>query len=194
MNFLAHLYLSCEQEDLLVGNFLVDFIKNREVETFSVGIQQGIQLHRKIDSYTDNHKLVKKGVRRLYPDHHKYAPVIIDVLYDYFLAKNWSLYHQQSLRDFTTNVYKILEDNLEVMPLKLKSIVPRMIADDWLVGYSRVEGIRYTFERMKRRVSKPDHLNNVIESLTRDEALLNEEFNQFFPEVIEYVKTECLYD
>lgn len=194
MNFLAHLYLSCEQEGLLVGNFLADFINNKEVKTLPASIQQGIDLHRKIDSYTDNHDLVRKGVHRLYPDHHKYAPVIIDVLYDYFLAINWSRYHHQNLRAFASSVYTTLESHLDIMPEKLKPILPRMIADDWLVGYSKIEGIRYTFDRMKRRVSKPEHLDNVIESLKRDQEALNEEFNQFFPDVIKYVRKECLCD
>lgn len=191
MNFLAHVYLSCNQEELLIGNFMADFIKNKDVASFSAAVQQGIQLHRKIDTYTDNHEMVKQGVRRLHPYHRKYSPVVVDVLYDYLLAKNWSQYSTDSLTKFTKSVYQILENHLAQMPEKLQDIVPRMIADDWLVGYSKLEGIDYTFERMKRRVSKPEHLDNVVESLQRDLPLLDQEFNQFFPDVIDYVQQEC---
>ena len=48
MNFLAHLYLSGEDEELMIGNFIADFIRNREVTNYSEGIQKGIFLHRKI--------------------------------------------------------------------------------------------------------------------------------------------------
>jgi acyl carrier protein phosphodiesterase len=192
MNFLAHLYLSCEQEELLVGNFLADYIGNKELNKFTASIQDGIVLHRKIDSYTDNHDIVKKGVRRLYASHSKYAPVIIDVLYDYFLAKNWNKYHDASLPDFAHQTYDILLKHLAIMPDRLQRVLPRMVEDNWLVGYSKKQGIAFTFDRMKRRVSKPQYLDNILESMERDFDQLDEEFNLFFPDVINYVRDECL--
>ena len=191
MNFLAHLFLSCESETLLVGNFLGDFVRNRELTSFDPAIQEGVYLHRKIDSFTDRHPMVLKGVRRLYKDHSKYAPVIVDVFYDYFLSKNWERYGGQSLRSFINEIYLTLERNKEHMPARIQNRLSLMIADDWLLNYSTLEGMQGTFLRMKRRVSKPEYLDNTISSLLRDEALLDEEFNHFFPEVIEYVRREC---
>ena len=82
MNYLAHLFLSCQDEDLVIGNFIADSIRNKEVATFSPAIQQGISLHRKIDAYTDSHPIVRLSTRRLHPHHHKYAPVVIDIFFD----------------------------------------------------------------------------------------------------------------
>jgi len=92
MNFLAHLYLSCDNEDLMIGNFIADFIRNKEVKDYSPEIQKGIFLHRQIDTYTDLHPMVKKGTHRLQKYHRKYSPVIVDVFYDYLLANNWERY------------------------------------------------------------------------------------------------------
>lgn len=192
MNFLAHLYLSCEQEELLVGNFLADYIGNKDLIKYAAPIQDGILLHRKIDSYTDNHEIVRKGVHRLYAAHSKYAPVIIDVLYDYFLAKNWYKYHDLALTDFANQTYDILLKYLDIMPERLQGVLPRMVEDNWLVGYSKKQGIAFTFNRMKRRVSKPQYLENILESMERDFDQLDEEFNLFFPDVIDYVRNECL--
>jgi len=191
MNFLAHLFLSCEQEELLVGNFLADFIKNRALETYPAGIQAGVRLHRKIDQYTDNHPMVTRGVHRLHPYHHKYAPVIVDVFYDYLLVKNWDRYTTEEFIPFTKRMYKILEEHKPLMPPKIQLRLSNMIAGDWLIGYGEFGGLAFTFDRMKFRLSKPEQLENVIENLQKYLVEFDEEFNAFFPDIIAYVRDEC---
>ncbi|MFT4760631.1 MAG: acyl carrier protein phosphodiesterase [Paraglaciecola sp.] len=187
MNFLAHLYLSGEDEDLLIGNFIADFIRNREVPNYSEGVQKGIHLHRKIDYYTDNHLVVRKGTHRLRANHGKYAPVVLDVLFDYLLANNWEKYSDEPITDYTKKVYAILTKNRDILPAKIGARLPEMIADNWLIKYGWDDGLRYVFERMKTRVSQPLLLNNSVESLKADYDLFEAEFNEFFPEVIAYV-------
>ena len=187
MNFLAHLYLSFDDPDIMIGNFIADMIKNKDVPTFSIGVQKGIALHRKIDSYTDVHPKVKEGTKLMQPYHSKYSPVIVDIFYDYLLSKNWEKYSKESLDDFAKRTYKILQSRMDEMPPNLKKRLPSMIAHDWLQGYSKEQGLRYTFERLKSRLSKPEQLDNVVENLFRHEDSLNEGFNIFFPEMIEYV-------
>lgn len=191
MNFLAHLFLSCEQEELLVGNFLADLIKNRALETYSTGIQEGVSLHRKIDQFTDQHPMVIQGVRRLHPYHHKYAAVIVDVFYDYLLAKNWLMYTKEDFITFTKRVYAILEKYKSAMPPKIQIRLSNMIDGDWLIGYSQYEGLAFTFDRMQFRLSKPEYLHGVIENLQTYESAFDEEFKVFFPEVIAFVNDEC---
>lgn len=191
MNFLAHTFLSCDDEELLLGNFLADFMKNKEVTTLPPRVRQGVELHRKIDSYTDKHPIVRQGTKRLRAKHGKYSPVIIDVFYDYLLARHWHLYSSQSLDQFAQTIYAILKKNLLLMPERLHSRILSMVAHNWLMGYSTLEGIAYTFERMKKRVTYPIFLDNATQSLKNDLLLLDEEFNQFFPEVQVYVKAEC---
>jgi acyl carrier protein phosphodiesterase len=194
MNFLAHIYLSCDNEDLLIGNFIADFIKNKEVPNFSPAIQKGIILHRQIDTFTDEHPLVKKGTRRLQKAHHKYAPVIVDVWYDYLLANNWERYSGESLDDFCEGVYRILEKRMDELPGKLQKRLPMMIEHKWLQAYGTDEGIRYTFKRLTERLSKPEYLDGVVDNLLRFNEEMTEEFNLFFPEVIEYVRENCKCD
>ena len=188
MNFLAHLYLSDNQEDLLVGNFLADFINNKAVAKLPRPIQEGIRLHRKIDSFTDGHPNVLNSVRRLRPVHHKFAPVVLDICFDYILVKNWHRYSEVPLEKFTAGVYEILENNISLMPDFLQERLPKMIADDWLVKYGTEEGLRFTFSRMKLRTSHPRFFENAVESLMKDYQLYEQDFNLFFPDVIEVVK------
>ncbi len=194
MNFLAHIYLSCDNEDLLIGNFIADFIRNKEVPNFSPEIQKGIILHRQIDTFTDEHPLVKKGTRRLQEAHHKYAPVIVDVWYDYLLANNWDRYSGESLDDFCEGVYQVLEKRIDELPLKLQKRLPMMIEHKWLQAYGTDDGIRYTFKRLSERLSKPEYLDGVVDNLLGFNEEMTEEFNLFFPEVIEYVRENCNCD
>lgn len=190
MNFLAHFVLSDHDEALLTGNFLADFISNQEVKSLPTAIQEGIFLHRKIDSFMDNHPIVRQGSRRLYPYHHKYAPVVMDVLYDYLLAQNWHVFRQDTLEDFRQECYKKLQQNTMAMSPKLQAQLLHMISNDWLLTYTTELGVKRTFQRMQGRASKPEHLNYAWESLQRDYSLLNAEFLQFFPEIIAFVQVE----
>ena len=195
MNFLAHTFLSCQDEQLLVGNFLGDFVRNRDLGNFSLRVQEGVHLHRKIDRYTDQHPLVRKAMSRLYERHSKYASVLIDVFYDYCLSVNWPLYSpEESLEAFSERIYQILNNHLHEMPDRVQERLPRMIEDNWLCGYRTLRGVQKTVRFLQRRTSRPELLEGAIESLQRDEATLNLEFNSFFPEVIAFVQQECFCD
>ena len=190
MNFLAHLFLSPEDEEIMVGNFIADSINNKELKNYTEGIQKGIRLHRKIDQYTDTHPSVLKGVRRLYSLHRKYAPAIIDVYYDFLLANSWERYSEEQLESFTNRTYNVLMDYHNIMPLGLKKSLPGMIKEDWLSKYGEIYGMQRAFGSMGRRVSRPEWLEGVIDTLLDQRPSLEDEFYDFFPDVIQMVKKE----
>jgi len=187
MNFLAHFFLSCDGPALLTGNFMADFIQNREVKALPPKVQEGVVLHRKIDSFMDTHPLVRQGTRRLHAKHHKYAPVVMDIFYDYFLYQHWDAFHDSAFQPFANHCYDILLDNLQVMPPALQTQTIDMINHNWLRNCATEEGLRSTFRRLKKRTSKPQHLDGAVESMQRDYALLNAEFLAFFPQIMAYV-------
>lgn len=189
MNFLAHLFLSKHDEELLVGNFIADFIRKSQDYLFPPGIQRGLILHRNIDTFTDNHPIVREGTKLLHERHHKYAPVLMDVYYDFLLTKNWAQFSAESLPHFTQYIYKILEAHLPIMPPVLQHRTPLMIADDWLMQYGKWEGLAFTFNRMRRRASEPSHFDFAAETLQKYLEPLEEGFLQFFPDVVEYVQS-----
>ena len=49
MNFLAHIYLSGDDEDIILGNFIADRIRPSQEEKYAERLHVGIQLHRFID-------------------------------------------------------------------------------------------------------------------------------------------------
>lgn len=192
MNFLAHAYLSFDVPHLVVGNFLGDFLRHSEALQMPAPIREGIQLHRKIDTYTDQHPVIRRGTARLRPYHGKYAPVVVDMCYDYLLAVHWRLYHELPLTQFSRNIYGILESHLDIMPERLQERVPRMIAADWLSSYGTEEGMLFAFDRMQYRASKPEWFANAFQNLMNYWEPFQEDFHDFFPDLSGYVRGEVI--
>jgi acyl carrier protein phosphodiesterase len=189
MNHLAHFFLSDNQEDIMIGNFIADFISNKELPLYTEGVQKGIMLHRDIDAFTDSHLLVKQSTKRLHPFHHKYAPVIVDIYYDFLLAKNWSTYAPSvKMTDFIENIYKMLKKRHEELPEKLKKRLPYMIKNNWLMTYTTLEGLNDTFERVERQAAFPGNFGNATHHLEVYMEEFNEEFNNFFPDLMAITK------
>jgi len=191
MNYLAHIFLSCDNEDLLIGNFIADSISINDVASLSEEVQAGVNLHRKIDTFTDTHAIVRKATKRLMPHHRKYSPVVIDVLYDHLLANNWESYSKYSLPDYAQYVYDIFSRRMDEMPPRLKKNLPRMIEHDWLNNYKSIEGIKFTLDKMDVRTRFPSNFGGAVDHLLEDYDLFTEEFNAFFPDIIAYVDSHC---
>ncbi len=183
MNFLAHLFLSHEWEEIMVGNFLADFLKNKEVAQLPQSIQKGIDLHRKIDHFTDNHPLVRQGTKRLQPLHHKYSPVVIDVFYDYLLFKNWDHFSVLSFEDFSQKIYGILNRYDHIYPIRIKDRIQKMVNASWLYSYTSFNGLAFTFSKIKERVRFDNVLDQATLHLQNDLDLYNQEFLVFFKEL-----------
>ena len=186
MNFLAHLFLSGENEDVMVGNFMADRIKGKEAFLYKQDITKGILLHRFIDSYTDNHEIVKKSKQRLYSKYHKYSPVIVDVFYDHFLAADFDKYSNKFLNEFSKKCYTVLEKNVHIMPERVQYFLPYMIRHDWLNNYAHVEGAGRTLSGLASRAQFKSNMHRAVYDLTKDYNLYKEEFEQFFPELAAY--------
>ena len=189
MNFLAHLYLSGDDDDILIGNFIADSVKGSSIDKYPGKIREGIVLHRKIDQFTDEHPVVLKGKVRLRPKFHKYAPVIMDVFYDHFLAIHWDDYSSTPLSDFVNSIHKILEKNMDSFQERSKMMLPYMIGGKWLEGYSRLEGINRSLSGMARRAKFTSNMELATAELERDFDLYEEEFKEFFLLLVDYVKS-----
>lgn len=191
MNFLAHVFLSGSNEQIMVGNFIGDFVKGKEHEMYAPDIQRGILLHRHIDAYTDQHPAVYQSKKRLWKKYHHYAAVIVDVFYDHFLAAGWSAYHNMTLQDFSRHVYETVLQYDEVLPDRVKYMLKFMMRDNWLYSYSRTEGIHQALTGMARRTSFKSGMENAVQDLIAEYETFKEDFELFFPDVQAYV-TEWL--
>ncbi|MFN6089101.1 MAG: ACP phosphodiesterase [Cyclobacteriaceae bacterium] len=182
MNFLAHLYLSADDPEIQLGNFIGDFVRGRDLSTrFSPGIVKGISLHREIDEFTDRHPIVKLSKDRLRPKYRHYAPVIIDMFYDHLLAVNWNAYHHQPLPDFAAGCYDYLIKSEAILPEQVKWMLPHMMRGNWLVNYGKLEGIQQALSGMTRHSKFDSKMNEATEELQQFYKEFDQEFQLFFP-------------
>lgn len=183
MNFLAHIYLSGDNDLIKIGNFMADGIRGKQFETYPLEIQKGIILHRFIDTYTDAHPIFRESTKRLHHNYHHYAGVIVDVFYDHFLSKNWNQYSDEKLELYVARFYKSLEDNYELLSDRTKGMMPYMIEHNWLVSYQTVEGIGRILTQMDSRTKNESKMrfssNELIEYYTEFE----QEFTTFFEDI-----------
>jgi acyl carrier protein phosphodiesterase len=191
MNFLAHTFLSCQDQDMLAGNFMADFINNREANALPEAIYKGIQLHKQIDSFTDSHSSVIEAIHILRPTQGKYAPVTVDILFDYFLTQSWHVYSQEDLRKFTIRIYEVLGSKLDIYPPALQEKMPRMIANDFLYSCENIERLIHTFEMVAKRAKFDNHFHTAHIDLIQHEEALKKTFDQFFPELVENINNFC---
>jgi len=188
MNFLAHLYLAGESEPIKIGNFIADAVKGKAIYDYSEQIQAGIRLHREIDSYTDNHPIFKRSKKRLQPTYRMFSGVIVDLFYDHFLAKLWNDYSDQELASFVRDAYTMLIKNYGLLPPRAKRLLPFMIAQNWLGGYKNLRSLQRVFNGMARRTTFNSGMENAIADLKQNYQDYEQEFQEFFPEIIEHVK------
>lgn len=188
MNFLAHLYLSYTNNNILVGNFIADAVKGNKYKNFPFEIKTGILLHREIDTYTDKHLIVRQSKRRLHERYNHYNGVIIDILYDHYLAKNWKNYSETPLETYASNTYKILTENHAILPLKVQNLLPYMIEQNWLVSYATVEGIGKILEGMNRRTKGKSKMDMAVEDLIDNYDDFEHDFTTFFKDLINFTQ------
>ncbi len=188
MNFLAHIYLSFNDDEIILGNFIADSIRGNKYKHLPNRIQKGIELHRYIDSFTDAHPTVRQSTKRLHEKYSHYSSVIVDIFYDHFLAKNWTAYSETPLAIYVANFYDLLADNYKILPDGTKQMLPHMIADNWICNYAKLEGIGRVLNGVNRRTKNRSKMNFAVLDLEIHYTAFEAEFTSFFEELIAYSK------
>jgi acyl carrier protein phosphodiesterase len=193
MNFLAHIYLSGDNDLLKIGNFMADSIHGNKFNDYPTEIKKGILLHRSIDSFTDMHPVYRQSKHRLHEKYGHYSGVIMDIFYDHFLAKNWKTYSDEKLEDYADNFYLLLKENHDLLTEKMKGILPYMIGRNWLVSYARIEGLEMILFQMDHRTKNRVAMHESIVELKQFYLQFDEEFCLFFEDLKQHCR-EKLYE
>ncbi len=189
MNFLAHIYLSGNNEEVKIGNFIGDYVKGSAYHIYPEKIKEGILLHRFIDSFTDKNTHTLDAKLLFAPKYRKYAGVVIDIIYDHFLAANWSRYSYVTLKDFIDDFHELLIKHNDMLPTEVQNFVPKLIQNKRIYSYKDIEGIRSVLSTMSKYTSLPDHSDFAIEVLKNNYELLKRYFFLFFSDITYYIKT-----
>jgi acyl carrier protein phosphodiesterase len=188
MNYLAHAYLSFQQPELLVGNMISDHVKGKKKFEFSPGIQQGIELHRIIDSFTDEHAATKAAKEVFRPHYRLYAGAFVDVVYDHYLATDPLIFNNDSLEEFSATTYQMLEPYTAVFPEKFARMFPYMKTQNWLYNYSNKWGIENSLHGVVRRATYLTESATAFALFEEHFTTLQQCYQAFFPEMIAVVK------
>ena len=184
MNHLAHCFLSNGKEDILLGNFIGDFVKGQDWKNYKPGVQTGILLHRTIDSYTDSHPKTDISVNRVRPFTGRYSPPFVDILYDHLLALHWDKYSETEFDQFAANTYRMLENRASEMPVMLQERLPKMIAGQFLHGYRTREGLDWVLDKFSLRLAGNFDAQALSNYFFDELESFSGDFNAFFPDLV----------
>lgn len=187
MNFLAHILLSDHSPEVMIGNFIADFIKGNHYQHLPEGVIKGIKLHRAIDDFTDTHEIVKKDIKIFQPYFSRYSGIVVDIAYDFMLLHNWQKYTDLPKATFIQEFYQIIDQNMGLIPEQLVEVFPRMKGNNWLLNYGNWEGLQRTFDAMEQRINHKANLSTAVNVLKDNFEEINKDFNLFFPQLIEHV-------
>ena len=188
MNYLAHAYLSFRQPELLVGNMISDHVKGKKKFDYSTGIQKGIELHRLIDSFTDEHEATKEAKEIFRPHYRLYAGAFVDVVYDHYLAIDPTLFTKDSLEEFAADTYTMLEPYSAVFPERFARMFPYMKTQNWLFNYSNKWGIENSLHGVVRRATYLTESATAFSLFEENFNTLQHCYQAFFPEMTAVVK------
>lgn len=191
MNYLAHMYLSCSDEDLIIGNMLVDMMNIKRLRELPEQYHKGFELHRLIDSFTDEHPMVREATLKLRDNHRKYAPVVIDIFYDYVLSLEWKRYSGENIQDFCDGIYEVLEKHMKNLPEDITIRLQKMIKSNFLMTCSSPEAIRSVFNIIDGRARFTNSFSMATDDLLNDYEYYRDNFFKFFPDMIEKAGAFC---
>lgn len=170
---------------------MADFMRKNDHKYLTADVKLGVALHQQIDQFTDQHDNVRQAVKLLHPTQRKYAPVTLDILFDYFLIKNWEKYTTEDLDVFVQRIYTMLESKRDHYPTKLKEMLPFMIKDDFLLSCKNEERLIKTFQHIRKRAKFEHSFYTAHEDLKTHYTVLDNHFNVFFPDLIAHVDSFC---
>lgn len=190
MNYLAHLFLADDDPDALIGSLMGDFAKGHIDQTLPPAMRHGIRLHRRIDSFTDSHQVVQHSKRLIRPEYRRYAGILIDMFYDHYLARHWQDYSHESLDVFAEKVSRVVLSHMDRLPPSMKRSMTYMIRNDLLLSYREVAGIRRALRGIETRLKRPSGLRHATEDLALNYTAFGEDFFDFFPLLIDFVRQQ----
>jgi acyl carrier protein phosphodiesterase len=191
MNYIAHIHIAQHTDSSLLGNFLGDFVKGSQLSDYSLKVQHGIRLHRKIDVYTDQHPEVV-NLRKLFPSEiQRTAGIALDIYFDHLLLSNWGHFSTQPIEQLFTNFYQQLDTTKLQVSERFMLVKFNLLKHKWLNDYHRetvcLRAMSSIEQRLKRKVTFASSSYNI---LCENRSIIEPSFLRFYGELL--VQSEAL--
>ena len=191
MNWLAHAFLSEPDVEFRLGNLLADLVKGGDRAGMSAAFLDGVRRHQVIDAFTDTHPAVRRSRARLGSDFRHATGILVDVFYDHFLALDWDRYAAEPLDAFTARLYADVRTHPIELPAEARAAVERMLSEDRLGSYRRLDGIEAALRRVSLRLAartgRDFGLERGLSDLVAHFDGLRDDFAEFFPQLRAHV-------
>lgn len=185
MNLLAHLHLSDGRPAATAaGNLLADYLRRLGAESLDDDFAAGVRLHRAIDAFADAHPALRAARAGFDPPWRRWGGILLDVAGDFFLSNAWPRYCAVPRRDHVAARLADVQRYLQGRPTPLRPLVDRLIAEEWLLSYGSLDGLRLTFERIARRSPAAAALRGAEREIERRQASLRAAFGEFYPQLL----------
>ncbi len=192
VNFLAHLYFAQPNVPSRVGNLLGDFARGVDRHRLPAAVRRGLENHRAVDRFTDAHPQVQALKQCFSPRRRRFAGIILDVLFDHFLIRHWSAYHQRTLAAFLSENYRDLLAGQALMPPRMQQVTRRLVADDWLGSYRELDNVNFVLNRIAGRLRFENEFADPLAEIEHHYAELEQGFQQFFPDLCQEVRRRAI--
>ena len=187
MNYLAHAFLSKNDSEIQIGNLIGDFVKGNKFNNYPEKIKQGILLHRKIDSFTDQHDLVQQSIQYFKPNFRLSGGIFVDILFDHFLANDERYFTDAKLISYTSNIYQNVLENQHLFNEQMNRFFAYMAEYNWLYHYKNQPGLSRSVLGICKRHPIIGNGEEALHIMQTNYDVLQNLYTSFFSELDQYV-------
>lgn len=189
MNYLSHLFFSKRTPLSMTGNLMGDFKPDAELRSrLPKEITLGIENHRFVDRETDQYLPVKELRQLFTQERRRFAGIVTDIAFDYFLIKHWDDLAVIEFPEFVQSCYLGLEQGRQWMPPRMSYVTTKMQEHDWLSTYATMDGISNTIDQVSKRMRFKNNMAGSVVEVTNN----YEQIERVFLELFKHLNTQVL--
>jgi len=192
MNYLAHLLLAQPTSHSRIGNLLGDFFHGTRLELLSPAMAAALYNHRAVDWFTDRHPEVRAARLLFSPQMRRFAPIALDMLFDFCLIKHWRRFYDSDFTDYKQQLYLNLQHDLPQMPEAMARTFKAVTEQDWFGNYAQLEGIQQALRRMASRGRFTARYAAVADELPQLQTSTEQVFLSFFPQLQQFIQQAAI--
>lgn len=188
MNFLVHAQLAGDSDEYLLGSVLGDFIKGSDLSHLPCHVQSGVRFHRKVDVFSDTHDYYRDAKSILLANEKRYSAIVLDIYCDYLLGQFWHNFSADSFERFCQRIYALIAKHDYLVPLHLRPVLKKLVQEQWFHRYQTIEGIEYTLQRVRTRLSRDFNLVQILHDFLANPQLIEDPFCSFYADLRNFAR------